>query len=76
LKESNPKCTIIANIFSKPIDPKVEVTFGEELNRLINIMCLLSPFTTADNNTILYDTTDMEAIQILAEINKKAKSLL
>ncbi|XP_065898138.1 large ribosomal subunit protein mL53-like [Dysidea avara] len=56
LKESNPKCSITANVLSIPIDPKVEVTF-------------------ADNSTILYNTVDMEAIQLLAKINKKAKSL-
>lgn len=29
LKESNPKCSVIANVVSTPIDPQVEVTFGK-----------------------------------------------
>lgn len=88
MRETNPKCKVVTDIGGGSTAPVVDVEFGEWYSRcmvamwreeLCVAMCNVTPITVCvccavDGTSLQFEASGMKALEMVAAINKKART--
>lgn len=75
LKLTNPKCQVRCSITGNFSDPSVEVEFSEFVITLLLIIIWLFNNSLVDGSKMQFESAKFEALDMVAKINTKAKTL-